>query len=942
MVDYLQIYLYRLLYNRLFDHQKIKKSINSCSLPNNSFTTVCNNSMLKTISKEKISDQLAKGATLITVNRRLSRSLTIRFNQHQVNAGKSVWESPDIIPFSPWLCRVYDQAFYTVYSENKILLPVLISPAQELYVWEQIIQNSESGHSLLQVAETAKAVMRAWEICKEWQLPFSELAQTPSEDTAAFIGWAGQFEAICKENGWQDNAGLSDAVGNFFESDMIRPPEQMIMAGFDELSPCRLSLLEKMQAAGSEIFCLDGPDHSHHAKRCELADTDTEINVAARWARACLEENIEGRIGVIVPDLQNFRPALIRVFDDVFHPSKSLSPQNTGNRLFNISLGQPLSEYPVVSAALLILQFACRSFKVDQYSAFLRSPFLAGGRSELANRSILDAMIRENNETDIPVSALIYFCANHGGRHHHPGVFCPVLHDRLKRFQAMLKELRGRQLPSGWAKDFSRLLNTMGWAGDRTLSSEEYQTVTAWNEALYQFAALDGMAGEMDIKTAVADLTKMLADIIFQPETDDVPVQIMGMLEAVGEQFDHVWIMGLNCDNWPLPSRPNPFLPIWVQQKYNVLHASPEREFEFARQITRRLLGAAKDVVVSYPVKDGETMLMPSPLIVHLKPVKTDQTKAHWWIQLFKNIEFEQITDHHGPPVGTQVHVSGGTGLIKAQAACPFSAFAGYRLNARPIESPDSGLNNRNRGTLVHHALEFFWEEIKTHGRLMAKSCKDLASDVQKAVGRAVSDMAAQHPRTFTYRFTEIEKQRLVSLLLEWLEMDRQRSPFAVIDREKKLVRTIAGIELKTYADRIDRLDDGRLVIVDYKTGEPKVADWFTERMAEPQLPLYSFIVDEPVAGVVFARIKKGKSAYLGVAAEEDIIPCAGWPGAKRSPMENFNSLKEVIDFWQGKIEFLADEIQQGYAAVMPVSINKSCRYCELGPLCRIGEVDFL
>jgi len=120
------------------------------------------------------------------------------------------------------------------------------------------------------------------------------------------------------------------------------------------------------------------------------------------------------------------------------------------------------------------------------------------------------------------------------------------------------------------------------------------------------------------------------------------------------------------------------------------------------------------------------------------------------------------------------------------------------------------------------------------------------------------------------------------------------------------------------------------------------VADWFTDRIAEPQLPLYSFAVEKEVAGVVFGQVKKGNVKYLGVVEDELIVPGAKEPEAKRSVMEDFKSLGEVIDLWQGKIEFLADEVRQGVATVAPVSIHKSCLYCDLGAMCRIGEIDFL
>ena len=626
----------------------------------------------------------------------------------------------------------------------------------------------------------------------------------------------------------------------------------------------------------------------------------------------------------------------------MFHPSMVLSSQVTQKRAYNISLGLPLSEYPVIRTALMILDFACRSLFVDEYSVLLRSPFLGGADAETSKRAMLDARIRENGETSLKVSDMLYFSEAHKDKEHHPGVFCPVLSKNLDQFKAAIAKLPKKQLPSVWIGDFINLLDAMGWSKGRKLSSKEFQTVKAWNEVLQVFSSFDQVSGELDIHSAITQLKQAINATTFQPETEDVPVQIMGMLEVVGERFDHVWIMGLDAESWPEPARPSPFLPVGVQKKYQVPHASPDRELDYARKLTRRLLTAADQVMVSFPLKDGDTALFPSPLISHLENVVIKPGKEHWWAQMLNNSDFEQIKDQHGPAADAKSRISGGTGLLKAQAACPFSAFAAHRLQAKILEKPESGLNARDRGSLVHNALEFFWEDVKTLDALKKLSDESLTDAVCKAVDRAVAGMAKNNPRAFTKMFTALEKERLNSLVLEFLAVDLQRTSFTVVGREEKLVCTIAGIELKTYADRIDRLDDGRLVIVDYKTGEPKVADWFTDRIAEPQLPLYSVVVDKEVAGVVFGQVKKGKVKYLGVVSDEQLIPGAKGPETKRSVMEDFSSLKEVIDLWKGKIELLADEVRQGVATVSPVSVHKSCLYCDLGAMCRIKELEFL
>ncbi len=895
------------------------------------------------ISESKARKLLEDKAVMVTVNQRLSRYLAHRFNQHQIDAGKTVWETPDILPYAAWLRRTYDQARYLLpdkeVSEN---LKILLSPAQERYVWEQVISGSESANVLLRIPETAKAAARAWEMSKQWHLSYPELSQAPPEDTIAFLEWAKSFERKCRDNNWLDTATLPGAVIQLFNAKSIPVPGQLILAGFDELSPQQISLLKALEDLGSRVFILAEPGTSSVVRRCELPDTRAEITAAAQWAKERLEQNPSDRIGIIVYDINALRPALVRIFDDVFHPSMVLSSQVAQKRAYNISLGTSLADYPVVSTALMILDFACRSLFVDEYSRLLRSPFLAGADAEISKRAILDARIRENGETALSVADMIYFSKSHQDKDRHAGVFCPELNTHLNNFKNAIREIPKKQLPSGWARSFDDLLKSMGWSKGRPLSSESFQAVNAWHEVLQAFSSFDKISDELDIHSAIRLLSQNINAKTFQPETDDVPVQIMGMLETAGECFDHLWIMGLDAESWPQAPAPSPFLPIGIQKKYNIFHASPERELAYARQLTRRLLASADDVMVSSPQKDGDTSLFPSPLIAHLEQVIINPGGKNWWAHMVNFAEFEKLADQHGPPADAKSHISGGTGLLKAQAACPFSAFSTYRLQAKILEVPESGLNARDRGSLVHNALEFFWEEVKTLDALKKMSEPELSEAVSQAVDRAVSGMAKNHPRTFTGRFKQLEKERLHSLVHEFLAIDSQRTLFTVIGREEKLVRMIAGIELKTYADRIDRLDDGRLVIVDYKTGEPKAADWFTERIAEPQLPLYSFAVEKEVAGVVFGQVKKGNVKYLGVTADAHIIPGTQEPGSKKGLMENFNSLNEVIELWRGKIEFLADEVRQGIATVSPVSIHKSCLYCDLGSLCRIGEIDFL
>jgi ATP-dependent helicase/nuclease subunit B len=89
---------------------------------------------------------------------------------------------------------------------------------------------------------------------------------------------------------------------------------------------------------------------------------------------------------------------------------------------------------------------------------------------------------------------------------------------------------------------------------------------------------------------------------------------------------------------------------------------------------------------------------------------------------------------------------------------------------------------------------------------------------------------------------------------------------------------------------------------------------------------------------VLFARVKKGGFRYFGIADDEGIAPGVKGLAAVKKVLPDCRSIEDVIDFWREKLKSLAGEFKEGQAAVSPVSIHTSCRYCDLKPICRIRD----
>src|ERR1019366_78301 len=352
---------------------------------------------------------------------------------------------------------------------------------------------------------------------------------------------------------------------------------------------------------------------------------------------------------------------------------------------------------------------------------------------------------------------------------------------------------------------------------------------------------------------ALGLLRSVAAEEMFQPETVDAPIQVLGLMESSGLTFDHVWVMGLHDEAWPQPPRPNPFLPVALQREFGVPRCSPEREIDFAQRITTRLMASAPDVVLRSPTHVEDRDLAPSPLIFGARRIEPEQLNLGdetTYIEIIRRSRAaEQFIDEVAPPVENATSQRGGTRVFQYQSQCPFRAFAELRLRADELETPAPGLDMRDRGTLAHSALEEIWRELRTHEQLC--SHPNLAGLICESVVRAVERWEEERGSPLPERFAQLERQRLERLMAEWLEYEKQREPFEVLPPEEERYVEVSGVRARVKIDRIDRLRDGREIIIDYKTGHPNVHDWESDRPNEPQVPLYAVTHDRPLAGVL-------------------------------------------------------------------------------------------
>jgi exodeoxyribonuclease-5 len=859
-------------------------------------------------------------------------------------AGAQVWQTPPALTLAQWLAQLADEALLAGLAS----LPQALDPFAERLLWEQVIAEAmAAGDSpLFDIQGMAASAGEAHALMRQWNLSFS--SDECSDETRLFLSWQRDFLQRCAAGQWIDLLGLQLAVIALIECGQLQIPPEIQFAGFDRDNPLETRLKNALRQRGAVVADLPtGLNEVGHALEVlAYPDRQAECEALADWVAEQLAANPAQRLGVVVPDLAGARDCLAFALENRLHPALIRPAAAEVSRCFNLSLGRPLADQPVVQAALELLALAAGG-KVEQgrLGALLNSPCWSAGVSEADGRARLDAAMRSelNYFTRIPNLLRL---GNRLAESDQIGCTQTLADLSALQLAAEASGSRKRSL-ADWAAHFREWLKQAAWPGERNLSSHEFQARRAFLETLDSLAALDAVLGKVAQQEAWRRLSQLCRQRVFQPETRGRPaIQVLGVLESAGLSFDALWVMGVSDDVWPPAPRPNPLLPAELLRAEQVAHASAEVELDFANRVQTRLLRSAPQIIFSYAHGDGARLLRPSPLLAGISVsdgVPAKATGLAWQMAETAGADIEALADALAPAVAEGEKVSGGTWLLRAQAICPAWGYFQFRLGAEAIEQAVEGLDPRARGTLVHGALEAFWRVAQDSETLQGYSESALQQAISGAVALAIADFEQQTHQPLPARFRQLESSRLERLLDLWLALEKQREEaFSVVACEQEAVVEIEKIRVKMFVDRIDQLADGRRVIIDYKTGATiDTKNWASERITEPQLPIYAAIASPmPVAAVVFAKVLADKPAFSGIAEQADLLPgvrALGDAKEKRFDPELFPDWPAVIKHWHDCLHAIALEVRAGVAGVMVVDEN-ALAYCPVLPLLRLAE----
>ena len=195
-------------------------------------------------------------------------------------AGLAAWEAADINPLNAWYERLWEAA---TYSDRTAATPQLLSPAQELALWQSVIADSAWSDGLLSPARAAAQAQQAWRLAHAWRIDGALEMFPGNDDARAFAEWA---RAYAKRSGDDiDAARLPDAVAKLLAHDALPKPELLIVHGFEIVPPQTADFLRACAAQGVKVLRSGVERSAGTVVRVTRASAQEEIETAARWAQ---------------------------------------------------------------------------------------------------------------------------------------------------------------------------------------------------------------------------------------------------------------------------------------------------------------------------------------------------------------------------------------------------------------------------------------------------------------------------------------------------------------------------------------------------------------------------------------------------------------------------------------------------------------------------------
>jgi ATP-dependent helicase/nuclease subunit B len=466
------------------------------------------------------------------------------------------------------------------------------------------------------------------------------------------------------------------------------------------------------------------------------------------------------------------------------------------------SAGQPLSTMAPGTLLLGLAEAIAEDFAPVPLLALLKHPLVRAGEGRvewLEGVRLLDRALR-GPRPPAGLDGIEAFLGGGEGR------------DRKARqpAQAFWREIKALfpAVGSGFAGALATLRE-----GATALAGDAVWAGPAGRQAAELIAALEASAASGPELARIESLPRMLRDLfdavaVRPPQGGHPRIFIRGLIEARLGQDDLVILGGLNEGVWPGVPAPDPWLAPSIRRALGL--PGLERRIGLAAHDFASALGA-RHVLITRARRDDRAPTIASRFLLRLDAMTGGVTRDFRLPAWTRAIDAAAGPPAYAarpapsPPIAERPRKIAVTKLDRLKAD-PFAFYADAMLGLSRWDMVDADPTPAWRGTMLHAVFEAWMKEDQCDPERLRDGARTMLRDLKA------------HPV-----MKALWEPRLMEAI-EWVAALMQansaqgRAPIAA---EIYGEADVAGVKLYGLVDRIDRMANGNLAVIDYKTGMP-------------------------------------------------------------------------------------------------------------------------
>ena len=395
--------------------------------------------------------------------------------------------------------------------------------------------------------------------------------------------------------------------------------------------------------------------------------------------------------------------------------------------------------------------------------------------------------------------------------------------------------------------------------------------------------------------------TLLAEEIIAPAQPVQGRIKIWGLLEARLMDAHRVVLGGLNETIWPPETRSDPFLNRAMRAELGL--PPPERRIGQSAHDFAQAMAAPEAIIARARTVEGTPMVASRFLrrleaFVGADAAKEMRDRGNRYIDAAVALDdappVPSAPRPNPKPEAAKQPKSLSVTEIRTLMRDPYAIYARHVLGLQPLDPLEATVDARDRGNIIHKALAAFIATSQT-----AWPADPLATLI--AIGKDEFAPYAHIESVSAFWWPVFE--RVAAWFVDWEEGRRAGIASSAVETIGSLTFPLAdgtSFRLRARADRIDRLRDGSLMILDYKTGTPSSGKQIALGL-DPQLTLMAYMASQGQFENVLAG-PVGAVAYVKLASEsQEIIPKIDRnpmtsDDVERLMMHHIGKLKEVLD----------------------------------------------